>query len=269
MFGFSDLGKTSHRLDMLSTYEGGDNPAVVTVVKNGDRRYERFFYVADGTASFELSDKTTVEAPAGTVVYLPFDSPYKCTWDLNGGCSYICLNFIIFDRDNNIINLSDKICAVLYDGNGKYFKLFRDFNKEWISSADSNLTAIMRFYEIICETKKDLDLPSGIPVHNMHTIISHINENYTENIPVEDLARMAGMGMTAFRKEFKNATGTSAVKYRNELRLKKAMEMLKTTEYNVCEISELLGFSDIYYFSKLFKRYYSMPPLAVKKERKI
>ena len=47
----------------------------------------------------------------------------------------------------------------------------------------------------------------------------------------------------------------SPVEYRNILKIKKAADLLKTGEFSVSEVSKAVGIDDIYYFSKMFKKY--------------
>ncbi len=68
------------------------------------------------------------------------------------------------------------------------------------------------------------------------------------------------MSLTSFRRQFKAVTGTSPVKYKNNLRMEKAMSLLKTGEYSVTEAGINVGCPDIYYFTKIFKNTFNENP---------
>ena len=52
------------------------------------------------------------------------------------------------------------------------------------------------------------------------------------------------------------------------LRMKKAMELLNTTELNISEIAYDLGFSDPNYFSRTFQQVYGKTPSSIRKAQK-
>ena len=63
-------------------------------------------------------------------------------------------------------------------------------------------------------------------------------------------------------KQFKKSFGTSLIAYRNKKRMELAKEMLKS--YNISTVSERLGFSSIYSFSRAFKNHYGICPSKIK-----
>ena len=50
------------------------------------------------------------------------------------------------------------------------------------------------------------------------------------------------------------------VKYINSLKIKRACELLATNNFTVCEISQICGFENTYYFSNVFKNYIGVSP---------
>ena len=52
----------------------------------------------------------------------------------------------------------------------------------------------------------------------------------------------------------------SPIEYRNDIRLTNAKNKLQSGEYNVSEVSESVGFSNLSFFSKLYKRKYGYTP---------
>ncbi|MBR4721385.1 MAG: helix-turn-helix transcriptional regulator [Clostridia bacterium] len=50
------------------------------------------------------------------------------------------------------------------------------------------------------------------------------------------------------------------MKYKKLLRLEKAHELLLSKEYSVKEVSNIVGYDDVSYFSKIFKKNYGYPP---------
>lgn len=82
----------------------------------------------------------------------------------------------------------------------------------------------------------------------------YINNNYNKNFTVEQLSRMTGFSVSYFRSLFKRATGMTTVEYHNYVRIAKAKDLLLSHSCNVTETASAVGFNDIYYFSRLFKK---------------
>ena len=78
------------------------------------------------------------------------------------------------------------------------------------------------------------------------------------------LAKQCGMSVPALEKTVKKYTGHGAMKYYNELKMRKATELLKDGK-SVKEVALSLGFSDQNYFSLRYKKWAGVPPSTVGK----
>lgn len=85
-------------------------------------------------------------------------------------------------------------------------------------------------------------------------VIDFLNENLSENIKFEDVVKYVNISGTALKKIFKHNMGVGVMKYYNILKTEKAKKMLSEGIYNVSQVSELLGYESIHYFSKQFKK---------------
>ncbi len=88
----------------------------------------------------------------------------------------------------------------------------------------------------------------------------YIKSHLDTSIDIGDLCTYCGCGRTKLYKMFKSQTGTGIAHYTNELRLKKARQLLKTTKATVSEISEKCGFCDYNYFSRVYTKRYGKSP---------
>lgn len=82
-----------------------------------------------------------------------------------------------------------------------------------------------------------------------------LTENFEQVIDMSALAKHHGISYSLFRKLFTENTGRAPQKYLIDIRIDKARELLRHTELSVSEIAEKTGFSSIYFFSRLFKRW--------------
>lgn len=83
---------------------------------------------------------------------------------------------------------------------------------------------------------------------------------------VDELAADMLMGRTAFYHKVKGVTGCGPKTYMRIMRMKKAAELLSTTDKLVSEIAYTVGFSDPLYFSKAFKAQFGKSPSDYQKE---
>lgn len=90
------------------------------------------------------------------------------------------------------------------------------------------------------------------------SIKDYIDAGQGMNLCLNDLEKQFSYSKYYLEKQFKNTYGTSLIAYRNKKRFEAAKELLKTT--SVTAVSEKLGFSSIYAFSRAYKLYYGVSP---------
>ncbi|MEY8733034.1 response regulator [Peribacillus frigoritolerans] len=91
-----------------------------------------------------------------------------------------------------------------------------------------------------------------------------IRNNLDQSITIEKISRQVYMNPTYFSEYFKNQTGETVLDYLTRVRIEKAKELLVTTNYKIYDISQMVGYTDTKYFSKLFKKYYGEVPSKYK-----
>lgn len=81
------------------------------------------------------------------------------------------------------------------------------------------------------------------------------------DLPISEIAAVCGVSECYFRRLFKKYSGESPMDFRQHYRIDKAKRLLLSDEgFTVSEIAEELNFSDVYHFSKTFKKYTNMSP---------
>lgn len=84
-----------------------------------------------------------------------------------------------------------------------------------------------------------------------------------ENFGKDDFASALALSQSLLYKKIKALTNLSVVEFIREIRLNYAMELLRSGEYNVTEVSEMCGFNTPAYFSKVFKEFFGRTPTEV------
>lgn len=96
--------------------------------------------------------------------------------------------------------------------------------------------------------------------YRIREILIKIENNLAQNLKIEVLASESNLSLSGFQHLFKKETGKSFTKYTNELRLKKACELLENTNLRIKEIRFLVSPLDESGFFREFKREFGTTP---------
>lgn len=91
-------------------------------------------------------------------------------------------------------------------------------------------------------------------------VLHFISNHYNETLSVQNMADMVNLSDMYFGWLFKKETGMTFHKFLTSIRMNRAKEMLSSGEYKVNEVAYFCGFSDVFYFSRVFKEYYGYAP---------
>jgi len=83
----------------------------------------------------------------------------------------------------------------------------------------------------------------------------HVDEYYSEEISLEIAARIAATEKTYFSTFFHKKVGITFTDWLRQIRVAKAIEILKTRNQSICDIAFEVGFGDLRSFERAFKRY--------------
>jgi two-component system, response regulator YesN len=96
--------------------------------------------------------------------------------------------------------------------------------------------------------------------HSISKAVAYINKYYMQSINLTNVATYVHLNPEYFCRLFKEETGNNFSNYLACVRLNKAVELLKQTDMKVHEIAGIVGYSNLSYFSTLFKKYYGVSP---------
>jgi AraC-like DNA-binding protein len=128
----------------------------------------------------------------------------------------------------------------------------------------------------VCEAKSRenreviLSLPSPVPngiahvppsdQRTLQSAINHVTQNYRNKIPNEVVAGLCGMSPFAFSRSFKAAFGMPFRDYVVRYRLREACRLLDNPNVNISDVAFAVGFNDVSYFSRMFKKHFGVSP---------
>lgn len=120
---------------------------------------------------------------------------------------------------------------------------------------------------VLREFSKDNEGITAATHEGIARVLLFLSRHYAEPRDLKGLAQLAGLSVSRFSALFRQHTGKSPVKYRIELRLGKAREMLFAGDRRIGEIALQCGFESVPYFHRQFQRVYGMTPHACRARR--
>lgn len=97
--------------------------------------------------------------------------------------------------------------------------------------------------------------------------LSYIEQNFQNDISVEDIAAVCGLNRSYFGKIFKDAVGKTPQEFLLNYRMIKAAELLRLTTLSVNDIGNAVGYTNPLHFSRAFKNIYGLSPRTWRNQR--
>ncbi|WBW99158.1 helix-turn-helix domain-containing protein [Oceanirhabdus sp. W0125-5] len=232
--------------------------------------YNRLCTIIDGEKRVKINNGDEITYKSDKFILLPPESNVEMFIEKP-------TKALVFELNNDLLNkVSDKINYEfntevienkyeLFLGNGND-DLHRNINRiiDITNSKESNkeflidLHAQELTYNLL--KVKGLDRILQLNDNNLpiNKVINYINNNIYRSISVKELSKCVDMSESSFSLFFKNTMGVCAKDYIKEVKMIKAMELLKRK--NVTEVAYDLGYENISYFIRLFKNKYGLTP---------
>ena len=141
----------------------------------------------------------------------------------------------------------------------------KDFEKMIDAHVHGNIPqASVRLWQIFLEcarSAQDDSVGSGY----VQQIQEYIRTHYIEGFSSQEIEDVSGLSYKYAGTLFKEATGQTIKEYQCTLRLRKAEQLLKETNQPIAEIAQLTGFSDVFYFSRIFKKVTGLSPKSYRR----
>ncbi|MDD3202297.1 MAG: helix-turn-helix domain-containing protein, partial [Pygmaiobacter massiliensis] len=94
----------------------------------------------------------------------------------------------------------------------------------------------------------------------IRTAKQYIQEYFAQPLTLEEVSGIAGFNPSYFSSLFKKECGQNFTEYLAEVRIAKAKELLRESKLSVAEICEAVGYLDLKYFTKTFKKSTGIKP---------
>ncbi|MCY1719983.1 AraC family transcriptional regulator [Prolixibacteraceae bacterium Z1-6] len=223
-------------------------------------------YCVDGSGFIQISD-TVFQLLPNSFFIIPADSAHKywssenLPWSIywlhfGGERSYYFKSF--FDRIINIeqsnrsriddrLQLFNEILTALESG----------FSIENINYANMCLNSLLAsfFYIETFRLVKGFHSPNKVDQS-----IIYMQKNINKSLTIKDLANNVQLSESHFSKIFRNKTGSSPLDYFINLKMQEAIRLLINQSLKIKEVAFKLGYSDPYYFTRIFSKHIGSSP---------
>lgn len=141
-------------------------------------------------------------------------------------------------------------------------------------SQESSLHLIGHLYlalDYLTRSVASMSLTQGGSIRDFYIkeALTYIEENFQNDISIEEIAAKCGLNRSYFGKIFKDALNKTPQEFLMSYRMTKAAELLKLTDLSVADIGNAVGYPNQLHFSRAFKTIYGVSPRNWKNENKI
>lgn len=252
------------------TYRLNTTPVMPSYRPHGRVDYQ-LLYIAAGKAHFFFNEKEEIVPAGHMVVYRPREVQRYVYYGVDQTEVY----WVHFTGSNvkNILRqygISDST-RVFYSGDSLEYKtLFRQMIRELQMCKEDYqelLVILLRqLFILIHRQLNNIQKPdSSFLKEEIDSAITYFTENYKKDISIEKYAASRHMSTSWFIRGFKQYTDITPMQYILTIRIANAQSLLEATEYNVTEISRLVGYDNPLYFSRIFKKQKGMSPSEYRK----
>lgn len=126
------------------------------------------------------------------------------------------------------------------------------------------------FLDYLTQSSKSAKLvqSSKMSDYYIKEALNYIEQNFQNNITIEDIAAVCGINRSYFGKIFRNSIGRSPQEFLINYRMVKAAELLKLTSLSIAEIGSAVGYENQLHFSRAFKTIYGVSPREWRNQHK-
>ena len=258
------------RILSAGTYQLFTRPRLPTWRPKGRVDWQ-LIYIAAGEGHFVLGGKEVV-VPAGNMVLYQPKQQQKYYYLGTDTSQYWFVHFT--GRDVRSILTHYEIPL---DGYILHTGLSRDYEDLFRRMRDELVVCDWGYEEMLTILFKELMLTmhrrmarstsriASFIQDEMDRARDYFEQHYNEDISIEQYAASRSMSSSWFNRSFRNAMGTSPMKYILDIRIRNAQLLIETTDYPIGDIATIIGYDNPMYFSRLFRKAKGLSPAKYRK----
>ncbi len=261
---------------------------VKETVMHGHRCFLELAYVIQGRANHVINGETSIIKKGD---YFIIDYKTKHRYTQIGDTPFIIVNCLFVpqlidqtlnncQRFEEVINnylINFDFCQlkqrptnlIMHDSDGHIWKAVRNLCVEYEHKEVGYLESMRcQLILLLIDIMRQLKLPTAenVAFENdiVNYLVSQVNKHYTEPLSLKDIASKYNYSSAHVSNLFKRETGITFSEYLQSIRIQESCRLLANTNKSVAEVVTLVGYSDVKFFNKIFKRITGMTPRQFK-----
>ncbi len=233
-------------------------------IRNKGRRHYGLVYSIVGCETYNFGNQS-LTVPEGSMIFVPKNAVYEVT--LEGERSTVISMDFEFENEPALtpfcLNVGNYggITALMEDAELCYRAQKTGFEAECMAYFYRVISALIQF--------------SAGAVHpssykKIEAAVNYLHEHYTDpDFRISRLSEISDLDPKYFGILFRRKFGQSPKAYSLALRIERAKELLCAEKYAISDVAASLGFSDVYHFTKTFRKNVGMTPGEYRESRQI
>ena len=224
--------------------------------------YNKFYYILEGKFHIEINGEA-FEGQPGQMFLLPCNAvqSYHAYGDCHARKMWIhftaqCGRKDLFETVNvrPFITVDDPQRVETL-----FHTIFQRNESKTVSGSLEIKAAVLQLLAYYME-KSAILIPDLQLDERFEQVIRYIDEHLTEEIRLEDLAQLMYLNPNYFIRFFRHHAGIAPIEYVVRARICRAKQYLQNTDMPINAIAAKCGFTSVYYFDRVFKRFSGFPP---------
>ncbi len=236
----------------------------ISVAKNG-KQNTRIGYIEKGSVVIKASGGEICAGP-GDILYLPGGVKYTTVWTGTPNIEFFSVDFY-FNHPEEIRPDQDFCLQMIEKDNSEDIgNIIRKIYEYYEKDDEQRFLSLSNFYILWSKMLSKLrakEKPAFSPA--IAKALEFIHSEYLTNFSVSDIAGYCHLSESRLYHRFREEMHCSPIHYRNDLRIKKAIEYLEDGNYTMTEISNKLNFNSHIYFRRIFRQITGFSPMEYKK----
>lgn len=244
--------------------------AVLNPTKPHPRFHNIIHFIVGGKGYFKSTETETIEIKAGDAFAIYENDTVHYESNHNNPLHYFWIGFNDNESEQimSYIGFSKKTPVSSFNGKTDIVDCFHKMSNA-LKHEDNYLFSSL-FYKLIYLFRINNKVPSqqfSINDDIFTKCINFMKLNLDKNLKINELIEYLHIDRSYFSKMFKKKYNVSPYKYYINLKLIKAEMLIKTTNYSLSTISDMMGFPDCCMFSKIYKKHFGYSPNSIRKNK--
>lgn len=238
--------------------------------------YSRLYYPVEGSGNVLIKEKN-YELKSGFIYLIPAYAPAYVSCPQRLAKYWGHFNALILNSDLDIFTVTQPLCELEVTEPELFITLFRKLvrlssielqNRNSLFEMECRIALCLLLLPFLKTIREEKQIASLGPSSKLPGLLAYIEEHIGDGFSLEKLAETVNLNPTYLSNVFARETGIPLMKYCNERRIRRAMDLMWNSNYSFAEIAYRTGAENVSAFSRLFKRHIGISPQEFKRKIK-